>query len=188
VTRAEGPHLLELDGRPAIDAWVEDVRSAGGDPPADRKALALYLANNYCIGVTESSAPRIAITGEVRELVARSPFAIREDGAVQMSAALAEGTQVRVIHATRGDLLKASGEAAAAALQRAGGHIAGALVFACTGRLVALGDSFPQEPAAIRRLLGAPMGGACVFGEIARNVRDADAFFNATAVVVAFAA
>ena len=36
--------------------------------------------------------------------------------------------------------------------------------------------------------IDAPIGGACVFGEIARNVRDTDAFFNTTAVVVAFAA
>ncbi|HSO31197.1 MAG TPA: FIST N-terminal domain-containing protein [Labilithrix sp.] len=188
VTRAEGVHLIELDGRPALEVWLEDARCAGGDPPAERKACALYLANNYGIGVTEASAPRIAIAGEIRELVARSPFAIREDGAVQMSAALAEGKQVSVIHATHDDLLDASGAAADSALLRAGGRIAGALVFACTGRLAALGDSFPQEPAAIRRHLGAPMGGACVFGEIARNVRDADAFFNTTAVVMAFAA
>ena len=182
-------HLLELDERPALDMWLEDVRNAGGVPPSrdDRKALALYLGNNYGIGIAEASAPRIAIASEIRELVARTPFAIREDGAVQMSASIAEGTQIRVLHATHDDLIKAAGEAAASAVVRAGSSVAGALVFACSSRLAALGDRFPKEPAEIRRRLGAPMGGACVYGEIARNVRDADAFFNTTAVIVAFA-
>ena len=188
VTRADGMHLLELDDRPALEVWLEDVKNAGGTPPeSDPRALSIYLGNNYSVGIAESSAPRIvAVGGESRELVARSPFAIREDGAVQMSAALAEGTQIRVLHATHDDLLRAAGEAAASAGARAGSSIAGALVFACSGRLAALGDRFSQEPAEIRRRLGAPIGGACVFGEIARNVRDADAFFNTTAVVVAF--
>ena len=103
-----------------------------------------------------------------------------------MSASIAEGTHVRVMHATRADLLRASSEAAAAAMTRAGDRIAGALVLACSGRLACLGDAFPQEPDAIQKRIAAPIGGACVFGEIAKNVRDADAFFNTTAVVVAF--
>lgn len=188
VTRTEGPHLVELDGRPALEVWLEDARGAGAEPPQDRKDIALYLANHYEIGIAEASAPRIALAGEVRELVARAPFAIREDGALLLSASIAEGTHVRVIHAARGDLLRASGEAAAAAVTRVGSQVAGALVLTCSGRLAALGDSFPEEPAEIRRRLGAPMGGACVFGEIARTVRDVDAFFNTTAVVIAFAA
>ena len=60
-------------------------------------------------------------------------------------------------------------------------------MLACSGRLAALGETFAEEPAGIRSELDAPIGGACVFGEIARNVRDVDAFFNTTAVVVAFA-
>ena len=188
VTRTEGMHLVELDGRPALEVWLEDARRAGALPPTDRKDIALYLANHYEIGIADASAPRIAIGGDVPELVARAPFAIRADGGILLSASIAEGTHIRVMHATRGDLLRASGEAAASAVLRAGSPVAGALVLACSARLAALGDAFAQEPAEIRRRLGAPMGGACVFGEIARNVRDVDAFFNTTAVVVAFAA
>ena len=187
VTRAEGVDLVEIDGRPALDVWLEDARNAGGEPPADRKDIALYLAIHYGIGIADASASRIAIVEDVRELVARAALGIREDGAMRLTASIAEGSRVRIIHATREDLLKASSEAAASALSRAGGRIAGALVFSCSGRLAALGDAFPREPAEIRRRLGAPIGGACVFGEIARNVRDTDAFFNTTAVVVAFA-
>jgi hypothetical protein len=77
--------------------------------------------------------------------------------------------------------------AATNAVLRAGNHVSGALVVACSGHLAVLGDAFHEEPELIRRRIGAPIGGACVFGEIARTERDVDAFFNATALVVAFA-
>jgi hypothetical protein len=191
ITRTEGVWLAELDGKPAVDVWLEDARAAGATPPSDRKDIALYLANYYQLGLLEGPpTPRpgrpAAMLDDPRELVARAPFAVREDGAMLLSASIAEGTQVRVLHATRDDLLRASGEAVASAVARAGGTITGALLLACSGRLAALGDSFPEEVIRIHRKLEAPIGGACVFGEIARNVRDADAFFNTTAVVVAF--
>jgi hypothetical protein len=188
VTRADGTHLVELDGRPALDVWLEDARRAGAIPPSDPKDLTLYLANHYELGIADTSTPRIAIADDNRELIARAPFAIRADRAIRLSGSISEGTHVRVLHASRGDLLRASSEAAASAVLRAGSRVAGALVLACSGRLAALGDSFEEEPAGIRKCIDAPIGGACVYGEIARNVRDTDAFFNTTAVVVAFAA
>jgi len=187
VTRADGELLVELDGRPALDVWLEDARAAGASPPPDRSELALYLANHYEIGIADGSAPPLPAGERPRELVARAPFAIRDDGAVKLSACVGEGARVRVIHGSEPDLLRASREAAASAIARAGSRVVGALVLSCTGRLVRLGDAFAEEPAGIHRCLEAPIGGACVFGEIARNVRDADAFFNTTAVVVAFA-
>jgi methyl-accepting chemotaxis protein len=179
VTRADGTYLLELDGRPALDMWLEDARGDGATPPSDPKELALYLANHYELGM-----PGASTTG--RELVARAPYAIRDDGTIQLSASIPEGTKVRVLHGTRQDLLRASTEAAADAVMRAGGRIAGAIVLPCSGRLAALGDAFALEAARIRERIGAPIGGACVYGEIARNPRDADAFFNPTVVIIAF--
>jgi hypothetical protein len=187
VTRAEGTILFELDGRPAAEVWVEDARLAGASPPEDPKELALYLANHYELGLADDSVPRIAVADDTRELVVRAPWSIHADGAIRLSASISDGTHVRVLHATRSDLLRASSEAAASAVQRAGGRVSGALVLACSGRLAVLDDSFADEPAGIRLAVDAPIGGACVFGEIARNLRDTDAFFNTTAVVVAFA-
>lgn len=188
VTRADGVHLLELDGRPALDVWLEDAVAAGATPPAARKELARYLANHYVLGLAHDSMPRIAPASEKRELVARALMEIRADGAVQLSASIPDGTRVRVLRASDDELLRASREATTSAMDRAGGRVAGALVLACSGRLASLGDAFPKEPATILQTLGAPIGGACVFGEIAKTVRDVDAFFNTTVVVVAFAA
>lgn len=181
VTRAEGTILYELDGRRALDVWLEDARNAGADLPRGKKELALYLANHYEIGLLHASTPS-------RELVARAPFAIRDDGAVRLSGSIPERSQVRLLHATRNDLLRASAEAASDAAIRAGGPVAGALILPCSGRLAALGDAFPEEIARIRERIAAPVGGACVYGEIARNPRDVDAFFNTTIVVLAFGA
>lgn len=179
ITRADGPTLIQLDGRPALDVWLEDARKAGAVLP-DRKDLLLYLANHYEIGLMDRSTKT--------EIVARAPWALNADGSVTLSGSVGEGRQVRVIHASRKDLLRASTNAASDAVMRAGSAIAGALVFACAGRLAALGDEFPKEPRLISERVAAPIGGACVFGEIAKTERDADAFFNTTAVVVAFAA
>jgi hypothetical protein len=195
VTRADGVYLRELDHRPALDVWVEDARRAGARPPAEKKALALYLANHHPLGLLSGPpSPRSFRPGDDadhRELVARAPFALegeRGDGVVQLSATIAEGSSIRVMHASKNDLLRAAADAASAAVMRAARPIAGALVLPCTGRLASLGDAFAEEPARIRERIGAPIGGACVFGEIARNVRDADAFFNSTTVVIAFGA
>lgn len=191
VTRADGIYLLEIDDRPALDVWLEDACEAGATPPADRSEIATYLANHYELGIADGSVPRSAVATDRRELVARAPSSIRDDGAIALSASVPDGSHVCVMHASREDLMRASAEATAAAIERverAGSPIAGALVLACTSRLVALGECFAQEPAEIRRQANAPVGGACVFGEIARNLRDSDAFFNSTAVVVAFSA
>lgn len=192
ITGIDGVFLTELDGRPALDVWLEDARRAGAEIPSVRSDIALYLANHYELGIVQARVDPPAAKGDgggaERELVARAPFSLRDDGAVQLSASISEGTHVRLLHATRDDLLRASVEAAQAAVRSVGAPISGALLFACSGRLAALGPDFPKEPAAIQSALGAPIGGACVFGEIARNVRDVDAFFNTTAVVVAFSA
>lgn len=181
ITRSDGPYLLELDGRAAVDVWLEDVRRGGGTPPSATKDIALYLANHYVLGLADVST-------SARELIARAPFIIRDDRTIQLSAAIPEGTHVRILHATRQDLLRASTDAATDAVMRAGGRVAGAIVLPCSGRLAALGDGFPGEIARIRERLGAPVGGACVYGEIARNPRDFDAFFNTTVVIIALAA
>lgn len=187
VTGADGVQLLELDGRPALDVWLGDVRSSGGRPPEDRRALAVYLTNEYPLGIDDGRGAPPGSTSD-DPMVVRAPLAVSDDGSIRLSGSIAEGTHVRLVGASRNDLLAASAEAASAAVLRAEARVAGALVLACSSRIAALGDAFTSEPAEIRRRVRAPIGGACVYGEIARNVRDVDAFFNTTTVVLAFSA
>jgi hypothetical protein len=176
VTRSEGPWLLEVDGRPALDAWLADVRAADGNPPAGGKELLVYLAIHYELGL---DAPALD------EPLVRAAMELREDGAVRLAAGIPEGKRVRVMRASSREMLEASRKATEVARERAGGSTPGALVFSCSGRLAALGERFREEPEGIARALGAPVAGACVFGEIARSHRELDAFHNTTAVVVA---
>jgi hypothetical protein len=174
--------LVQLDNRPALDVWLDDARRAGARLPA--KNLGLYLATYYELGITDSGR---GTDTSGAELVARAPWSISSERAITLSGSIGEGRRVRVMSANRKDLLRASSAAAADAVSRAGAKIAGALVLACSGRLAALGDEFSAEHALVRERVGAPIGGACVFGEIAKSERDVDAFFNTTAVIVAFA-
>lgn len=188
VTRADGVHLLELDGRPALEVWLEDVRANGGEPPADRRELAVYLTNGYVFGIHDEPRGAAPVSSSDDPMVVRAPLHIEDDGTIRLSGAIGEGTHVRLVVSSREDLLKASAEAASAAVLRADAHVAGALVLSCSSRIAALGECFTDEPAEIGRRVRAPIGGACVYGEIARNVRDVDAFFNTTTVVLAFSA
>ena len=149
------------------------------------RELLVYLANHYELGIIDPGNHPKQKDGE---LVVRAPWAITADGTIKLSGSIGEGRKLAVVHASRKDLLRASTSAAADALLRVEGRIAGALVLACSGRLGVLGSEFPDEPALIRQRVGAPIGGACVFGEIAKNERDVDAFFNTTAVIIAFGA
>ena len=184
VTRADGPVLYELDRRPAAKVWLEDARRAGATLPKEASALASFLAYHYQLGMADS--PNSETQGA--ELVVRAPYAIQHDGSVTLSGSIGEGRRVRVMNASRKDLLRGSASAAADAVMRAGGHVAGALVLACSARFVALGDEFTEETTLIHDRVAAPIGGACVYGEIAKSERDVDAFFNTTVVVVAFGA
>lgn len=179
VTRSDGPWLVQLDGRRALEAWVDDVRAAGGDPPRGGKELVAYLANYYELGLDVPPCD---------EPLVRAPMAVRDDGAVKLAGSIADGTRVHVVSASAGDMLEAAERAARIAAQRVGGRASGVLLLPCSGRLAALGDRFREEPERVARALEAPIAGACVFGEVARAHRQVDAFHNSTAVVVAWPA
>jgi hypothetical protein len=183
ITRSDGPFLISLDGRTAIETWTEDARAAGIELPKDPKQLAVALASYCPLGM---ETPVGAGSDRRTELVVRVPFDIQADGSVRLSAGLPEGSTVRVVRLTHEAMRDAAREAADSALAAVGGESSGALVLGCSGRLAILGDGFADEIALIGRQMRAPVGGACVFGEIARARRDVGAFFNTTTVVVAF--
>jgi hypothetical protein len=177
VTRSEGPWLIELDGHKAFDLWVKDARAAGLDVPEGHgQDVAVYLANHFSLGLLDNKRC---------EPILRSPASVRAGGAVRLSGSVGEGKRTRFMLPLRSGMLEASEAATSAAKEAAGAEgVQGALVLACTGRMVTLGSDFPMETQAIAKCLGAPIGGVCVFGEIARARRDADAFHNATTVVL----
>jgi hypothetical protein len=178
VTRSDGPWLLELDGRGAFEVWLEEAAAAGLDVPDGRGSdVAVYLANHFSLGLLDSKRP---------EPILRSPVDLRRGGGVKLSGSVGEGKRTRFMLPLRSGMLEASEAAATAAQEAAGARdIQGALVLACTGRMITLGSDFPRETSGIAKNVGAPIGGVCVYGEIARARRDTEAFHNATTVVLA---
>jgi hypothetical protein len=177
VTRSDGPWLVELDGLPAFDVWAEEARASGLDVPGGHGMdVALHLANHFDLGVLDERRS---------EPILRAPTSIRADGAVRLTGGVGEGKRTRFMSPGRLGVLEASEAAAKAACSAAGDGVQGGLVLACMGRMLTLGSDFQRETAAIRSALGAPIGGVCVVGEIARNRRDTEAFHNATTVVLA---
>jgi hypothetical protein len=177
VTRSDGPWLIELDGQPAFNVWLADAKRAELSPPSGHgNDLVVYLANHFSLGILDSGR---------EEPVLRSPVTVKE-GAVRLSGGVGEGKRTRFMVPGRSGVLEASQAAAKAALHAAGdGDVQGGLVLSCTGRMVSLGTDFHRETESIAGALGAPIGGVCVYGEIARASRDTEAFHNATTVVLA---
>lgn len=178
VTRADGARLVTLDGRPAIDVWLEEARAHGAKLPESN--VALYLASRYELAI-------LGTEGHGRgEPIVRGSRHIHEDGSVELFGSVPEGADVQLVTATEASMLSASRMAAMNALQGVDGRASGALGLVCTGRTLVLGESYPKEPRGLAEALGVPFGGTAVNGEIALGHRDANGFYNSSAVVVAF--
>jgi len=182
VTRADGARLLELDGRPALDVWLEEATRHGGELPlAGREAgsLALHLAARYELAIlgTESHSGG--------EPIVRGSRVIHEDRTVELFGSVPEGADVRFVTATEASLFAAAKHAAEQALGKVA-QASGALALTCAGRAFVLGDRYHLEPELLAKTLGVPVGGTTVTGEIALARRAADGFYNSTAVLLVF--
>lgn len=177
VTRAEGNIIHELDGRPAVDAYLGQRGDAlAADEPVDGEGPTFArLTFDHPLGLANAAG---AFDG--RHILGRTP-----EGALIMFGHVSEQSMVQVLAGNQRDLLDAAGSAAASAAQRLGAPPRGALVFSCAGRIPPLGDSVALESVAIRERLGAvPFAGFFTYGEYAR-VTGSTGFHNATVVVLA---
>lgn len=180
VTRSEGARIFTLDDRPAIEVWLEEARAHGGLPPSD-DTLALFLASHYELAILGTEGPRAD-----GEPIVRGSRLVHDDGSVDLFGSVPEGAMVRLVGASAESLFAGAKLAATRAVEGAGGNISGALGLLCAGRRMRLGDIYREEPRLIAKTLGAPFGGTSVNGEIALARRDANGFYNSTAVVIAF--
>ncbi|BEL05134.1 FIST N-terminal domain-containing protein [Actinoplanes sichuanensis] len=177
VTRAEGNVIHELDGRPAVDAYLgqRGDQLPAGEPEDGEGPTFARLTFDHPLGLANAAG-----TFDGRHILGRTA-----EGSLIMFGHVSEQSVVQVLAGNQRDLLDAAGSAAAAAVQRLGGTARGALVFSCAGRVTPLGDQVPEEAAAIRDQLGAaPFAGFFTYGEFAR-VTGSTGFHNATVVVLA---
>ena len=177
VTAAESNRVLELDGRPALDVYVERL---GIRPEvADDSAAFASLALTHPLGLARRGGEEVRFVAgaDQSERSIRCIAEVPVGGLVH----LMEGDEVSVLGATDAacaDALAALGDA----------DPLGMVVFDCVARRAVLGDGgVVREVDAIRARAGdAPWAGFYTYGEFSRSV-GVRGFHNQTLVVLALA-
>lgn len=177
VTKADGSVVLEVDGRPAWDVWLEETgdraRSLGLDPEGQPGAFLLRFEAG------------LRVAGEFK---VRAPLAPKPGGGILFATAMDEGTVFNIMESDVASQVDSAVEAANSAREALGGApVAGAVVFDCICRKLILGDEYDRMVRAVSSALGgAPLAGFETYGEIAMNSGDMSGFHNTTTVVLAF--
>ncbi len=178
VTKAKGSTLMEIDGRPAFEAYLEHARAKG--LTLDDENRGRYLIGNE-IGVFFLDTLHHA----------RAPVGVEPDGSLKLVADITEGASICILDGAPDAMVKACREAAQQAkVSLKGQACAGVLVFDCVCRGMILGPlGFEREIDAIRQVFpGAPVLGFLTSGEIARFGGRLDGWHNTTSVVAALPA
>lgn len=177
VTAAEANCVLELDGRPALDVYVErlGVPASLADDPSAFASFAL----THPLGLDRRG-------GEEVRFIAGGDVA---DRSLRCIAEVPAGGLVHLMEGDAGSVLGATDSACADAVQALDGQEPlGLLLFDCVARRAVLtGDGTDREIEAIRtHAKGAPLAGFYTYGEFGRNV-GIRGFHNQTLVVLALA-
>lgn len=174
VTKSDGQFVYELDGRPALDVYLEHLNA----PPEVWEDPNLYV--NYSLthplAINRRSGDE-AHTSLFADYEARSIFCPR----------IPEGVLVNIMEGDESTILGANEGACSAALEGLDGAEAmGAFVFNCASRKIILGPRTEEEISDIANRIGGPIAGFYTYGEMAR-VTGAYGIHNQTLVVMALA-
>ncbi len=160
VTRTAGTVVHELDGVPALEAYLAEVpdESIRELAPGGADFLRTVLENP--VGV-----PNARGRYDVRQLHAYLP----EGGGLNFNTGVSEHSILQVMNSDADSLLEGARQAAQDAVADLEATPALALVFSCGSRVPLLGDRLGDEAHAISAALGgAPICGFFTYGEFAR--------------------
>lgn len=181
VTKAEGATVHEIDGRPALSVWKDEVREA-----ASALGIDVDQASTAALGPHFLRFEAGLIAGP-KEYKIRAPLSADAQGSISFACGLPEGAVIRFTSSVEADQVSAAKEAAERARKALGpAKVAGALVFDCICRNLILGAKFESAVQAISGALdGAPLAGFETYGEIAMELGQSSGFHNTTTVVLA---
>jgi hypothetical protein len=177
VTRAKRNLVYELDGMPAVQAYLAQREEDPLDQNLYGEGQVSFSASTLDepLGVANASG-----RFDVRHILRRT-----RDDALELFGHVNEQSVVQVMTGDRQDLLQAAEQAGAEAIEQLVEPPRGVLVFSCTGRVAALGPHLEDESAVISHAIGGrPLAGFFTYGEFAR-VTGSTGFHNATVVVLA---
>jgi hypothetical protein len=178
VTRADGPNVIHLDGRPAQDVYFEKL-GIDGDEIDDDEFEVLAMVHPL-------AEPELSGAVRPRYLRARGP-----DGALVCATRLERNAAVEICDQTADTIVESARAAVADAVSELDGPAEAAVVFDCAARAAWLGGAIAaREHGALTGAFGnaSPcLAGACTRGEIGR-ARGAKGDRNHSVVVAAFSA
>jgi hypothetical protein len=155
VTRAEGPIIHELDGGPALSAYLEACHI---DLSRETRSF-----GELCMA-TPIGIPTGAGSHDIRQIHERTP-----EGGLILTTGVPEQTVVRTMTSDPASLLDGAHNAARAALAQLDRPARLAVVFSCCTRVPMLGDRLGEEVELISQALGGVRAaGFYTCGEFAR--------------------
>jgi methyl-accepting chemotaxis protein len=181
VTRAEGPVVLEIEGRPAMTVWDELTRTSGLRGSMDIYKPGVDGQGGF-FGIFEAGLAN----GE--EFKIRAPLMSIEAGGIIFACGIPQGSVIRIMESTQEKQVESARKAARQARAMLGeAGVAGALVFDCACRKIILRERLQAAVNAIAgEVDGKPLAGFEGYGEIAMSAGDMSGFHNTTTVVLAF--
>jgi methyl-accepting chemotaxis protein len=186
VTRAEGNVLYEINNKPAWEIWKEETVEVAQKRGIDIEQLKTpaeiaRFFTNYSLGLA---------TEKEGEYKIRWPAGINEDGSLNFTCGITEGSVFRIMDGSNlENQINAAEEAARIAKQSAENagysEFAGILVFDCAVRLLMLNDRFSDAVDCFKKVLpGVPMLGWETYGEIRLEPGQFSGFHNTTSVIL----
>jgi hypothetical protein len=171
VTRAEGTVVHELDGTPALSAYLEE--QGGGIERTDPEFFHKVMSNP--VGL-----PNARGRYDVRQLHAFLP----EGGGINFNTGVSEQSILQVMSTDDEALIEGARRAAVDAVHQLAGKARLALVFSCGSRVPLLGGRIRDEVTAISSALnGVPVCGFYTFGEFARTTGSTGVHNSSVAVL-----
>jgi hypothetical protein len=172
VTRASGTVVHELDGTPALEAYLTEQ---GGALEADDAEFFLKVLGSP-VGL-----PNARGRYDVRQLHAFLPAG----GGINFNTGVSEQSIVQVMSADHDALIEGAARAGADALSQIDGTPRLALVFSCGSRVPLLGDRLRDEVDAISAALDdVPICGFYTYGEFARTTGSSGVHNSSVAILV----
>jgi hypothetical protein len=172
VTRAEGTIVHELDGTPALAAYLAEQ---GGEL---QKTDAEFFRK---VMDSPVGLPNARGRYDVRQLHAFLP----EGGGINLATGVSDQSILQVMSTDDEALIEGARRAAQEAVQHLTGQARLALVFSCGSRVPLLGDRVREEVEAISAALnGVPVCGFYTYGEFARTTGSTGVHNSSVAVFV----
>ena len=160
VTKVDGTAILELDGQPALDAYLDYIGSQWVDD--------VNTTTEFPVGVVGGALGTQRLSDEAVKLV-RAVFRMdKERKALILGGDMPEGAIIRVLRAGREDVLQGAEQAAQMALSTLANKPDLALVFSCISRRAVLASRYRDECRVAFSQLpeDVPKGGFYTFGEL----------------------